>query len=27
MDGLRGMNFIEQTVASNAEGNVWKGLD
>ena len=27
MDGLRGMNFIEQTVASNAEGNVWKDLD
>ncbi len=26
-DGLRGMNFIEQTVASNAEGNVWKDLD
>ena len=26
-DGLRGMNFIEQTVASNAEGNVWKQLD
>lgn len=27
MDGLRGMNFIEQTVASNAEGNVWKYLN
>ncbi len=26
-DGIRGMNFIEQTVASNAEGNVWKTLD
>ncbi len=26
-DGVRGMNFIEQTVASNAEGNVWKALD
>ena len=26
-DGVRGMNFIEQTVASNAEGNVWKQLD
>lgn len=27
MDGLRGMNFIEQTIASNKEGNVWKELD
>ena len=27
MDGLRGMNFIEQTIASNNEGNVWKELD
>ena len=26
-DGVRGMNFIEQTVASNAEGNVWKQID
>lgn len=26
-DGVRGMNFIEQAVASNAEGNVWKQLD
>ena len=26
-DGIRGMNFIEQTVASNTEGNVWKELD
>jgi predicted dehydrogenase len=26
-DGMRGMNFIEQTVASNAEGNVWKTLE
>lgn len=27
MDGVRGMNFIEQTVASNGEGNVWKSID
>ena len=27
VDGVRGMNFIEQTVASNAEGNVWKNLE
>lgn len=26
-DGIRGMNFIEQTVASHAEGNVWKKLE
>lgn len=26
-DGVRGMNFIEQTIASNMEGNVWKKLD
>ncbi|MGI9532328.1 Gfo/Idh/MocA family protein [Lutimonas sp.] len=26
-DGVRGMNFIEQAVASNAEGNVWKEID
>jgi predicted dehydrogenase len=26
-DGVRGMNFIEQTIASNAEGNVWKTLE
>lgn len=26
-DGVRGMNFIEQTIASNMEGNVWKELD
>lgn len=26
-DGVRGMNFIEQTIASNAEGNVWKQLN
>ncbi len=26
-DGVRGMNFIEQTIASNAEGNVWKQID
>ncbi|MGB0949513.1 MAG: Gfo/Idh/MocA family protein, partial [Marinirhabdus sp.] len=25
-DGLRGMNFIETTVASHNEGNVWKRL-
>ncbi|MDN3643536.1 Gfo/Idh/MocA family oxidoreductase [Lutimonas halocynthiae] len=27
MDGIRGMNFIEQTIASNADGNVWKSID
>jgi len=27
IDGLRGMNFIEQTVASNSGGNVWMDLD
>ncbi len=26
-DGLRGMNFIEATVDSNAKGNVWVSLD
>ena len=26
-DGLRGMNFIEATVESNAKGNVWVTLD
>lgn len=26
-DGVRGMNFIEQAVASNAEGNVWKEIN
>ena len=26
-DGVRGMNFIEQTIASNAEGNIWKDLN
>ena len=26
-DGVRGMNFIEQTIASNSEGNIWKQLD
>lgn len=26
-EGMRGMNFIEQTVASHAEGNIWKELD
>jgi len=26
-DGVRGMNFIEQSIASNAEGNVWKQID
>jgi hypothetical protein len=26
-DGLRGMNFIEATVESNAKGNVWVALD
>ncbi|MCA0931214.1 Gfo/Idh/MocA family oxidoreductase [Lutimonas saemankumensis] len=26
-DGMRGMNFIEQTVASHIDGNVWKELD
>ncbi len=26
-DGVRGMNFIEATVASHKEGNVWKSLD
>lgn len=25
--GVRGMNFIEQVVASHAEGNVWKALE
>ena len=27
IDGLRGMNFIEQTVTSNSGGNVWMDLD
>ena len=26
-DGVRGMNFIEATVASNREGNIWVDLD
>lgn len=26
-EGMRGMNFIEQTVASHIEGNIWKELD
>ncbi|WKK66974.1 Gfo/Idh/MocA family protein [Lutimonas zeaxanthinifaciens] len=26
-EGMRGMNFIEQTVASHLDGNVWKELD
>lgn len=26
-DGVRGMKFIHNVVASNAEGNVWKNLD
>lgn len=26
-DGIRGMNFIEQTIASNDQGNIWKNLD
>lgn len=26
-DGIRGMNFIEQTVASHTEGNIWKKLE
>lgn len=25
-DGVRGMNFIEQTVASHTDGNIWKTL-
>ncbi|HAT66512.1 MAG TPA: oxidoreductase, partial [Flavobacteriaceae bacterium] len=25
-DGVRGMNFIETSVASHKEGNVWKEL-
>jgi hypothetical protein len=25
-DGVRGMNFIEQSVASHANGNVWTSL-
>lgn len=27
IDGLRGMNFIEQTVASHSGGNIWMDLD
>ena len=26
-DGVRGMNFIEQTVASHTDGNIWKTLE
>jgi hypothetical protein len=26
-DGVRGMNFIEGTVASHKQGNVWIDLD
>ncbi|MEM8845845.1 MAG: Gfo/Idh/MocA family oxidoreductase [Bacteroidota bacterium] len=27
MDGVRGLNFIESTVASNKQGNVWVDMD
>ncbi|WP_411029561.1 Gfo/Idh/MocA family protein [Spongiimicrobium sp. 3-5] len=27
LDGVRGLNFIEATVASNKEGNIWVDLD
>jgi len=27
MDGVRGLNFIENTVASHKQGNIWVDMD